>query len=35
VVIALCLALVIAGGVLPGIGIDWAGEAARVLAAGR
>jgi NADH-quinone oxidoreductase subunit N len=35
IAIALCLALVIAGGVLPGIGIDWAGEAAKVLAVGR
>ena len=34
-VIALCLAVVILGGVLPGLGLDWAGEAARVLAAGR
>jgi NADH-quinone oxidoreductase subunit N len=34
-VIALCLVVVILGGVLPGLGLDWAGEAARVLAAAR
>ena len=34
-VIALCLVVVLLGGILPGLGLDWAGEAARVLAAAR
>jgi len=34
-VIVVCLVVVIALGVAPGLGIDWAGEAARSLAAGR
>jgi len=35
VAIVLCLVLVLVGGVLPGLGVDWAGDAARALAGGR
>jgi NADH-quinone oxidoreductase subunit N len=34
-VILICLVVVIGGGILSGVGLDWAGDAARVLAAGR
>ncbi len=33
--IVLCLLLVLVGGILPGIGLDWASDAARALAGGR
>ena len=33
--IVLCLALVLIGGILPGLGLDWAADAAKSLAAGR
>lgn len=33
--IVLCLALVLVGGILPGLGLDWAADAAKSLAAGR
>lgn len=34
-VIVICLVIVIGGGIAAGVGLDWAGDAARVLAAGR
>ena len=34
-VILICLVVVIGGGILAGTGLDWAGDAARALAAGR
>lgn len=34
-VIVVCLVVTIGGGILAGLGLDWAGEAARALAAGR
>ena len=33
--ILICLVVVIGGGVLAGTGLEWAGDAARALAAGR
>ena len=33
--ILICLVVVIGGGILSGVGLDWAGDAARALAAGR
>ena len=33
--ILICLVVVISGGILSGVGLDWAGDAARALAAGR
>ena len=33
--ILICLVVVIGGGILSGVGLDWAGDAARTLAAGR